>query len=221
MSVILELLHSNRSIIALNGTINQRLFTLVNVAVPLIAADGAANQLLSFGFMPDYVVGDHDSCCDCMSSNYILMKDQDSTDFEKCVQFATAKQMIPSLVIGFNGGEIDHILGNMQTFVKHGHHKNLYGIDAYMRPQSHTLGIKLVIPLIEESIRLHLKPQSLLSLIPFGLAQVSTFGLCWELDNALLESSVNASMRNCTIDEDVEICVHTGAIMLIVDYTIV
>jgi thiamine pyrophosphokinase len=85
---------------------------MCSIAPLLVAADGGANVAIAAGRLPDVVIGDFDSL-DAATRVAIPAErlhhvaEQDSTDFEKCLQRITAPLI---LALGFTGARIDHEL---------------------------------------------------------------------------------------------------------------
>jgi thiamine pyrophosphokinase len=211
-----KIINSHSSIIFLNGTFSKELINLVNTKVPLIAADGSAKKVYELGLTPNFIVGDGDSYKKKSNENFIEMKTQDFTDFEKCVFFAEKNNLLPSLVLGINGGEFDHILGNALAMLKHSKNFSLYFLDTYEK-NNNKMGIKLGIPLTKEKLKLFLENKTLLSIIPFQDAIVKTKGLKWNLKNKLLHVDDILAIRNENISKNIEIEVKRGKALLILD----
>lgn len=220
-----NIINKHKSIIFLNGTRpDKKLIHFVNTNVPIIAADGAANKMLALRLKPSYIVGDGDSYKKHYKDHHkdveikiIHVPEQDSTDFEKCILFAKNKDLFPSLVLGINGGEIDHIIGNIQAFLKHAHDLNLYFLDTYTKMNSKKIGIKLGIPLTNKALELELESECLISVFPHQNVMVQSSGLCWELGKFRLFVDGILGVRNVNVQKIVKIEVFEGKILLIVD----
>ena len=108
MRLIEEIIASHRSVICLDGgEFNEKVLAFVKNSAVVIAADGAANWMGEKGLKPQYIVGDGDSLSSeegRSGAEEIYSTDQDTTDFEKCIQFAREREVLPTLVLGFNGG---------------------------------------------------------------------------------------------------------------------
>ncbi|MEL7027193.1 MAG: thiamine diphosphokinase [Pseudomonadota bacterium] len=84
----------------------------------VVAADGGADQALSMGVVPDFVIGDFDSYSgDARIPNdrRYPVAEQDSTDFEKCLARIEAPLV---LAMGFLGRRIDHGLAVMSVLAR-------------------------------------------------------------------------------------------------------
>jgi thiamine pyrophosphokinase len=218
---MLNIINKHKSIIFLNGTgPNKKLLQLLNTSTPIIAADGAANKIRALQLKPTYIVGDGDSYnahAKNSSPQIITDQDQNSTDFEKCILFAQKNNLFPSLILGINGGEIDHTIGNMQAFLKHAQNFNLYFLDTYSKPPSKKMGIKIGIPLTNKKLALELEPQSTISVISFHNAIIQSSGLSWELNKFKLCIDNILGVRNINIQNCVKFEVIEGKVLLIID----
>lgn len=109
-----------RSIVVLNGEIPDSSF--FKQGIPIIAVDGGANRLASIGVQPDFVLGDLDSINPNLraSLNTIYLPDQDYCDFSKAIAHLKIVKLLPSIITGITGGEIDHILQNINIFLSTG-----------------------------------------------------------------------------------------------------
>lgn len=86
---------------------------------PLVAADGGAERALDLGLVPDAVIGDFDSFdprARVAENRLHRVSEQDSTDFEKCLQRIKAPRV---LALGFLGRRIDHSLAVLSTLVSY------------------------------------------------------------------------------------------------------
>ena len=87
--------------------------------LPLVAADGGANHLRHNSLVPQAVIGDLDSVTDKdhwqSVSKVIELKEQDTTDFEKCLYSVDAPLFI---AIGFTGNRLDHTLATLHVMQK-------------------------------------------------------------------------------------------------------
>ena len=217
------IINSHRSIIILNGEQPAKeLFTLFNTDVPIIAADGATHRLSGYGLTPTFIVGDGDSCGQqnpYPSATVVQMADQDSTDFEKCMGFAKKSNLLPCLILGINGGEIDHIVGNMQMLARHAQGQNFYFLDTYPTVPGAGTGIKLGLPLDKQTLTLQLNPGCTISFMSFHDAVVQTKGLEWELNNQLLTIDGILSLRNRNTNDMVSFTLKSGKALAVIDIT--
>ena len=107
-----------RSVLCLNGELPGAHFFRQNT-LPLIAADGAANKLVKMQLTPEIIIGDLDSVnSDIRLQHSVLHKPcQNSSDFQKALDYLEVHQLLPTIIVGVSGGRIDHILNNVNIFM--------------------------------------------------------------------------------------------------------
>lgn len=192
-----------RSILVLDGDLPEKSF--FECGLPIIAADGAMNALHELGLVPKVVIGDLDSVSTEILANIevIHKPDQNSCDFEKALLYLREAHLLPAIIVGINGGYIDHILNNISIFLQQ---------DCIFYASSI---VGHVIRAGEERI-FSLPINTKISLIGFPSAQVSTQGLQWELQNYEMCFLGKNSSFNRTCAEYVSITVHTGLSLVLV-----
>lgn len=83
----------------------------------VICCDGAAEDLLAHGRMPDAVVGDCDSLShelrDQLGSRVIHVREQETNDLCKCMRYLKAEKIEHVVIFGATGKREDHTLGNL------------------------------------------------------------------------------------------------------------
>lgn len=172
MNILFEKLIKNyNSIICLHGNLPYEF--LKKSKLPIIAADGAANELFAHKIEPKIIIGDLDSVDESVLKNYRYEKieDQNFCDFEKTLGFINSHaEFSPAIITGINGGFLDHILNNLCIF---SNTKFLYF-------SQEMLGIVL-----ENSIELELPIDTKISIFGAPSAIVCSDGLRWELDYRL------------------------------------
>lgn len=203
-----------KSILCLNGRLPNKTWFAKQQNVPIIAADGASNKLIAQGIVPDFIIGDLDSIEKkhfTSKYNIIMVDNQDTTDFEKCLLEMEKKTFFPSLVLGIGGGEVDHTIYNLNCFMRHAKKQPLFFLDI---DENHK--VKHGIPVFER-YEMFGQTGKIISLLPFPEAIVSTHGLKWDLVNAHLSVATIASVRNVVQKELVTICVQSGALLIVID----
>jgi len=218
--MIEEIIASHRSVICLDGgAFSEKVLTFVNDSAVVIAADGAANWMGEQGLKPQYIVGDGDSVSSVQAhsdAEGIYSTDQDTTDFEKCIQFAQRRDLLPALILGFNGGEIDHVLGNAQVLLKHSEGVSLFFIDSYNKRGR--AGIKVGLPLSEGSYRMTVQMDATVSILPFCSCRMTSKGLFWELTDQVLTQDGLLAIRNRAAKEEIEFNIFEGKALVIMDH---
>lgn len=204
-------LNKFRSILCLSGTLPKRSF-FKNATLPIIACDGAAN-FLHAQKVPIYkIIGDLDSVDPALKSKYscIEIHDQNNCDFEKAVDYLHNVNLLPTVILGMQGGYVDHTLNNISIFVNTPYLKDSIFVDYPIFGQilDSTRNDKYIIqtPL-----------NSKISIIGAPHAVVSTKGLFWNLNNNSVTFPNFGSCSYCfnrSIANNVEVLLHQGAIIL-------
>jgi len=191
-----------KSIIVLNGDLPSKFF-FDNNKLPIIAADGAANQLHKLSVKPEIIIGDLDSLDPLLFTDIELIKilDQNTSDFDKACAYADQSKLLPSIVLGVNGGYIDHILNNIKIFTSIGGIFYAPPIVGYVLNNEHS--IPFILPI-----------NTKISIIGEGI--VSTNGLKWELDHTKLSFIGNNACLNRTIQNTISITVHDGICLVMI-----
>ncbi|NRA89581.1 MAG: thiamine diphosphokinase [Simkaniaceae bacterium] len=214
-----KIIQSHKSVICLDGTPPcEKAISLINPGAKVLAADGAAKWAEKQNAQLDFIIGDGDSASFSKTSSAQVVKinDQDTTDFEKCIGFARDENLLPSLILGISGGELDHILGNIQALLKHSEKAPLFFIDSYENNGSEVL--KIGLPLHVGRYTFGVDKGARVSLIPFERSIVSSKGLVWELKEMVLEVEGILSVRNQALSEVIDFQVERGKVILIIDF---
>lgn len=180
-----------KSILCLNGNLpDKKTISKFGKDIPIIAADGAANYLIKQNIKPQVIIGDLDSLDQSLNLsaiNVIKVEDQNSTDFEKAIHHIKHNHLFPLLVLGINGGEIDHILDNMNKFIKYSTEIPMVFFDI-----PNKWGIAMSKELVMKT-----KESSMISIFPFqDKTHLKSSGLYWELDSDNHTMFENTSTRN-------------------------
>jgi thiamine pyrophosphokinase len=203
-----------RSVIILNGDIPDKKFFLRHGTLPIIATDGAANSLLDIGITPNIIIGDLDSLAKIKipaSIEILHITDQDTTDLQKCLAMVSQRNLFPCIIYGATGKESDHMLYNLNVINQYAaQHVILFHDSAYKQAEKY--GIFVFSKLCGT-----LPIGTTISLLSLTTATVSTTGMRWELNGALL-SPTNASVRNQLAAEAFTISTHSGSVLVLVDY---
>jgi thiamine pyrophosphokinase len=153
---------------------------------PVIAADGGAGSALDLGLLIDSVIGDLDSLDqptrDRLGRTPIIHdRDQDTTDFEKCLARIDAPLVIGA---GFVGGRLDHTLAVLSALVSR------TDTDVVL------LGPSDVIFPTRRGLRLDLPPGTRVSLYPMGPVRGRSTGLEWPIVGLDLSPSGRVATSN-------------------------
>ncbi len=157
-----------KSILCLSGELPQKEF-FAKMQLPVIAADGAANKLHTLGIAPHIVIGDLDSIDPCLEVNLLHIQDQSRCDYEKSMEYLEKEGLLPTIILGSSGGDLDHILNNISIFMLNSQGNLLYAPPLYGTILSPTQTL-LALPI-------HTK----VSILGLPQARVVTQGLEWDL----------------------------------------
>lgn len=193
-----------QSILCLNGDLPEASF-FNKMDLPVIAADGAANRLIELGISPNLIAGDMDSVHPHILKNHLslYLKEQESNDYQKAMAYLKAKELLPSIILGINGGCLDHVLNNVNLFMET--ECLLYSppIKGFVIKQKTKMNVTL--PL-----------KTKISLIGIPEATLSSNGLQWELNESHLTFPGKTSCFNRTRLQEVSLEVHQGAALVMI-----
>ena len=138
----------------------------------VIAADGGAAAALAAGVMPEAVIGDFDSLdvatrAAIPAERLHRIAEQESTDFEKCLERIEAPLVIG---VGFGGGRVDHHLAALHALMRFADRPCLL------------LGRKDAVFLLPPRLTLDLPAGCRVSLFPMAPVAARSKGLRWPLD---------------------------------------
>jgi thiamine pyrophosphokinase len=197
-------------ILCLNGVLpTKSFFANFSTSTLVIAADGAAIQLRKYNIVPHSIIGDLDSISKELAfwktTETIIyeVQDQNSTDFEKCLEYIERFDKRRILVCGFSGGNLDHTFNNWSIVYRYFERYNLCIND------EDSCAVSITQDIVFDSTE-----GDLISLIPQPRATLSTAGLQWNLTHEVLEMGKREGARNRAEGTQVMIKVHDGAILL-------
>jgi len=88
----------------------------------IICCDGAVNNLVKYGLIPTYIIGDMDSITTEFKIKYedqlIHIPDQNENDLRKAVRWAEKNGAKKSTILGATGKRDDHSLANIFTLLE-------------------------------------------------------------------------------------------------------
>ncbi len=191
-----------RSILCLNGELPEREFFLRNL--PIVAADGAFLKLQKMNIKPHITIGDFDSVCkeDLLDYDHLHLPDQSSSDFQKCLSYMTEENLLPAIIVGVHGGFVDHIIQNINIFLKTD--------SAFYAPPIYGFTIKN-----REVQRITVKKGQKISLLGMPSAIVDTEGLKWDLHRSELTFPGRSACFNRANQDFVDITVHEGCLLVL------
>lgn len=191
-----------KSILCLNGELPPRDF-FEKFSLPIVAADGAANKLHALGITPRVVIGDLDSVAPHLGVERIHVEDQNRCDYEKAMDYLVDQKLLPTVVLGSSGGDLDHILNNINVFMQHSPGNLLYAAPLY--------GTVLSQP----QTRLTLPTQTKISMIGLPEVHLVTQGLKWDLTGQKLSFPGFNSCFNRTNEKTINIQIIEGQVLFL------
>lgn len=198
--------------------VNQKIVEIINMLSEaiLIVADGAFNAVVNLGIGPDIVIGDMDSIDWDLFYKYntqnekkikaIKIEEQETNDFEKCLNYLFANNYKNILILGIGGGLLEHSLNNWSVFIKFSRKLNLcnWENDRYS------------FSLTKESV-IHLEVGETVSVIPQSLHRITTENLKWELKDELLGLGLREGARNVVLKSPIKIKSDKGSVLFFCD----
>ncbi|MDR0742109.1 MAG: thiamine diphosphokinase [Puniceicoccales bacterium] len=191
-----------KSVLCLHGDLPDHKF-FQKIQLPIIAADGAANSLAAMGIMPHMIIGDLDSVRQdlLVDGKFIKLGDQNSSDFEKALNYLGNNNFLPSIILGMNGGYMDHVLNNINIFAQ---------------TNSIFLGENILGLMLMGTHLFNLKIGTKLSLFGIPKCRITTEGLKWNLSMKELAFPGFNSCFNRTTLGNVHIRITSGTALLII-----
>jgi thiamine pyrophosphokinase len=198
MSSVIERI---KSIIFLNGSLSEGLTRspFLQQGLPLIAADGAAWSMKAVGLTPDIIIGDLDSLNSQANpersfpkAEIIEVPDQETNDFEKSLRLIDKRNLSPVLVVGMQGGDLEHSFNNWSVAIKLSQELELWILE------QDRVGIGLG---QGGNVKARSGIDKKVSLIPQPKSCVTTTGLRWPLSREILELGVREGARNEVLEQ--------------------
>lgn len=181
--------------------------------LPVLAADGAANKLIEMGIIPDAIIGDLDSFDKdkyekvIEGKELIHLPDQNSNDFEKCLDHAVSKGLTNIVLFGVAGGRLEHTIANWSVIKKYSEKVNLlvYENDRY----------SIILPSGEYKLKTKLRET--ISLVPHCHCNIRTKGLKWNLADEMLSIGLREGHANIAEKEEITLQINEGEVMVVMD----
>ena len=170
----------------------------------VVAADAGADRLLKFNIVPDWIIGDLDSISEKAITKLedwtITNKDIQKTDLEKAVDYAFEKGVKEIVIIGWEGGRIDHTLA---------------ALGMAFDPRIKLIDDKFTVYCVDGEKRIKGKENTLFSLIAMPEARVSVNGARWNLQHEKLRIGGRGIHNEIGPSGEVTIECHSGNLLLI------
>ena len=185
---------------------------LIEQADVILACDGALHQCLERGFEPDGVIGDMDSVGKQAISKrantieWINVKNQESSDLAKAIDYARQHASEQIDIIGVQGGPVGHQLAPFFALMEAPQNTTIYSADS-----------RIVCVKNSTNEILSIEKGSCVSLFAFGSANGVTLTGCeWALQNETLTSGTRG-LNNKSLASEIKLTVEQGAVLLCVE----
>lgn len=168
--------------------------TILSNCNRLIACDGATNQLVETGRIPDAIVGDCDSLSDENRERFASIihqvKDQEINDLTKAVNYCVSQGWKNITILGATGKREDHTIGNISLLCEYMEIANVSMITDY--------GVFTAI--YSTSAFQSFKGQQV-SIFSLDRKPISTKGLVYKIENQIFNRWWQATLNESEGDE--------------------
>lgn len=193
-----------KSVLCLDGELPSAEF-FSQMALPVIATDGAANKLVAMNVLPRMTIGDLDSIDSQLLQQLETLHrpDQNACDYQKAIEYMQAENLLPAIICGINGGSLDHILNNINLFMQ----------------SSNLLYTKEVIGHVlheGDKQQYHLPIRTKISCLGIPNAVMTSTGLEWELNYYLTTFPGANSCFNRTNSPEINLHVEAGTALILI-----
>ena len=202
-----------RAIIFLNGIlpVKKVLDFYIKKSDLIVCADGGANNIKKYGLYPHIIIGDMDSFNPRLKNVFlksgtifIQVFEQETTDFEKAINYITENCINTILVFGVSSMRLDHTFNNISVLKRFSSELNIIFIDNDFE-----------ISFINKYIKFKYKKGELISLLPLGKNRnVNTIGLKYPLKNEKLEFGVREGTLNSSSSNRISISYSGDSLLL-------
>ncbi len=210
-------MHTKRVYIFANGEIPnlRNAKAILDANRYIIAADGGSQHLQEMDIIPDMLIGDLDSIQpdylkELIAKNVEIKQypvAKDLTDLEIAIQ--RAKDLNPEqiVIVGAMGGRFDHALANVLLLAKYSQPGLLITLDDGC----------VQVMVIKEKHTIHGNAGDLVSLIPIEdrVSGISTEGLKYPLDDAVLTMGESRGISNVMLEGTANVSIKSGVLVCI------
>jgi thiamine pyrophosphokinase len=172
-----------------------------------LCADGGFRNCLFNGLKPDLVIGDMDSGGDQSGFEFIKDPDQDTTDFEKAINFLIKQGFEKVLVYSYCGDRLDQMLAGLSS-TKRFVEENSLEIILFTETQK--------VQFLPKNYKGKAEIGELLSFVPiFETKKLFTTGLKWNLSGQDLIFGKFISTSNEAVSEDFSLDFESGGLVML------
>ncbi len=172
----------------------------------LVCADGGLRHAKKLQVIPEYIVGDFDSSTVELreqykrSSQIVHITRQSDTDMEKAIKFAMKLKATHLVLMGADGGRLDHAIANLGYLLKYG-----------LKVSIAMISNNSILHPIHEKIDMASVPGETVSIYSFSQdSLVTTSGLKYKLQSVVLPFGEKESTSNVAIKDTVRIDIGKG-----------
>lgn len=128
---MIPLIQDFKTVILANGNFPKHKipFEFLFNADKIICCDGAAQNLIIAGLIPDFIIGDLDSISEEIkkrfSSILLYRSEQETNDLTKAVHFCIENNLTEITILGATGKREDHTLGNLSLLTDYAESVNV------------------------------------------------------------------------------------------------
>lgn len=178
----------------------------------IVAVDSGTEQAYKLFLKPDLIIGDLDSIDEktikrAKKDEVQILKyetNKNETDFELALKHVIDEEIKDITIIGGEYGEIDHLFGVLTVIISFQEDQQILWIH-----KDQTV-------LIPNSKKIAIGNNVEFSILPFtNLKNLNISGAQWNLDNENIEFGKSLTLRNISIDNDIEVSVDDGKFCLI------
>ncbi len=182
----------------------------------LICADGGANSARKLNLIPNYIIGDLDSIkienlkYFQKKSVIFKLKDQNSTDVEKCLNFMIKKKYTNAVLCGVSGNRLDHTFCNLGIVLKF-----------FDKISISIIAEKSFLKAYKGIVELKTIPGETLSIYGFDKkTKIRSKGLKFPLNNIDLPFGKRESTSNMAISSSIKLVITGGPVFIIRDFNL-
>ncbi|MCH2449144.1 MAG: thiamine diphosphokinase [Gracilimonas sp.] len=177
----------------------------------VIGADGGGNTILTYGFVPDFVIGDLDSFKkpENIDVEIILDEGQETNDLEKALSLTVKKMAKTCTVLGTFGKRMDHALKNLSVLKKF---DNRFNSLIYKDELFEAF-------LLSDTCTMNIGAGRMVSLFPLSgeVRGVTTKGLKYPLNDESLKNGERDGTSNETVEDEFSITAGEGDLIVFVE----
>ena len=177
----------------------------------IVAADGGANYLHSKKIIPDVIIGDMDSLSNQASEYFrkkdvktIKIKEQETTDFEKSLNYCRSAGFNEVNVLGATSNRPDHTMNNFSVMKRF---RNYFDVKIFTDEYEIFYAAK--------KVGFTYRKNETLSMMAMPKAVgVSTKGLKYKLNEETLEFGIREGSLNESVSQKITISYKSGTLLI-------